>query len=338
MTRVLYVHPGREMSGFVASDFRLLAERFGATALPWTRLGDARAVRRALRGHDAVLTWFLSHHAAVCAFLARRQGKPSIAVTSSEEVTPPALLGEPPWRLKDRWATSYAFNRSDLVLTGSRCTLQEAMLLRRPRARSEVRHVPLAVDAQRFQPRGPKEGVVVSACVMSAASARRKRIGLLVEAARELPGVQVVIPGKHHDDTGRLLAARAPPNVSIPGALPDEAYLALLQRAKVYVQASIHEGFGISNAEAMACGCVPVVARTGALPEVVGDAGFYLDEPPSAKGLAEAVRRAMASDLGANARARILAHYDVRQRGEALARAVEDAVQGRLRPGLREPG
>lgn len=46
---------------------------------------------------------------------------------------------------------------------------------------------------------------------------------------------------------------------------------------------SVYEEFGIPTCEAMACGCPPVVARTGALPEIAGDAGIAVDpfDPPA---------------------------------------------------------
>ena len=44
----------------------------------------------------------------------------------------------------------------------------------------------------------------------------------------------------------------------------------------MYCQLSITESFGVTLLEAMACGCVPVVARRDALPELAGDAGFQV--------------------------------------------------------------
>lgn len=46
---------------------------------------------------------------------------------------------------------------------------------------------------------------------------------------------------------------------------------------------SVYEEFGIPVCEAMACGCPPVIANTGALPEIAGDAGIAVDpfDPPS---------------------------------------------------------
>jgi len=40
---------------------------------------------------------------------------------------------------------------------------------------------------------------------------------------------------------------------------------------------SVYEEFGIPTCEAMACGCPPVVSKTGALPEIAADAGLIVD-------------------------------------------------------------
>jgi glycosyltransferase involved in cell wall biosynthesis len=98
----------------------------------------------------------------------------------------------------------------------------------------------------------------------------------------------------------------------------------------VYVQASRHEGFGLSLAEAMLAGCVPVVTDVGALPEVVGDVGVTIAEPSPAL-IAEGVERALrlGAAEGARARARVLEAFPLEPRAAGLRREVEAAAAGR---------
>lgn len=56
----------------------------------------------------------------------------------------------------------------------------------------------------------------------------------------------------------------------------DEALRALYRRAALYVTAALHEGFGFTPLEAMACGCPVAAVAAGALPEMLGDAYLAL--------------------------------------------------------------
>ena len=83
-----------------------------------------------------------------------------------------------------------------------------------------------------------------------------------------------------------------PPPTSGSRAGSQEELEASYRRAAVYVQASLHEGFGLAVAEAMLAGCVPVVMNVTAMPEVVGDAGVLI-ESQRAEDVAAGVRRAL---------------------------------------------
>jgi glycosyltransferase involved in cell wall biosynthesis len=70
--------------------------------------------------------------------------------------------------------------------------------------------------------------------------------------------------------------------------VPQEELPGLYAAATALLYPSLYEGFGLPPLEAMACGCPVVVSNTSSLPEVCGDAAYYVD-PHDAKAIAEGV-------------------------------------------------
>jgi glycosyltransferase involved in cell wall biosynthesis len=146
----------------------------------------------------------------------------------------------------------------------------------------------------------------------------QKGLRTMIESARSIPEAQFVLIGETSRDAAVAEARRtAPPNVRFHDKFTfGLELLQFYQRATVYVQASAHEGFGIANTEAMSCECIPVVTNTTALPEIVGDAGFFAPFGDVAA-TAEAIKRALKSpELGEKARARIIENFtpDIHER------------------------
>ncbi len=87
------------------------------------------------------------------------------------------------------------------------------------------------------------------------------------------------------------------------------------------------EPFGVVALEAMACGCVPVVARAGGLPEAVGDAGIIFE-----KGNARALADCLLADESRleHLRQRAPAHLEG-HRAVVIAGEYLDVLEGAVR-------
>jgi glycosyltransferase involved in cell wall biosynthesis len=70
---------------------------------------------------------------------------------------------------------------------------------------------------------------------------------------------------------------------------------ALYAGAKAFIFPSLYEGFGFPTLEAMACGCPVVVSNVASLPEVCGDAAYYID-PHNIESIAEGIYRVLTDE------------------------------------------
>lgn len=127
-----------------------------------------------------------------------------------------------------------------------------------------------------------------------------KNIPSLIEAAQKI-NVTLVIVGKQaaskevdkNHPWNRDLAkvqkiAQKDERIKTLGYVPDEDLIKLYNLASVYCQPSHYEGFGLPVLEAMACGCPVVVSDRGGLPEIVQDAGIYVD-PADTRSIADGI-------------------------------------------------
>ncbi|MHB9112513.1 MAG: glycosyltransferase family 4 protein [Thermoleophilia bacterium] len=80
--------------------------------------------------------------------------------------------------------------------------------------------------------------------------------------------------------------------VHITGYVREQYLPALYRQAAAFVYPSLYEGFGLPPLEAMSSGTPVIVSRSSSLPEVVGDAGLYVD-PLNADEMARAMEAAV---------------------------------------------
>ncbi len=128
---------------------------------------------------------------------------------------------------------------------------------------------------------------------------------LLTSRSSHPSQLAVVGPGGWQTEglEARVTALGIRDRVILTGRVPEQALIELLQDARALVFPSLTEGFGLPVLEAMACGTAVITSRTGALPEVAGDAALLVD-PLDVGDIATAMERlltdaSLARELGA---------------------------------------
>ncbi|GAB4527441.1 MAG: hypothetical protein Kow0063_02700 [Anaerolineae bacterium] len=327
--KILFVH--NVTSAFVTIDLQLLRERWDVQE--WHERGrvtNLPALIAAVRRCDLVFGWFASWHTFWPITLARLMRKPSVLVIGGYDVAniPDIGYGHQSGGLK-QWVSRWIIHRAKKLITISLYSQQE--IDRNIGSISQRTQVIYLGFSDPFEScalfEQERSNTAITIGHVAHTNLARKGHEAFVRAAAFLPQTNFVLIGDWRDDSIDYLRRIAPDNVSFTGWLTREQINDYLQSASVYVQASRHEGFGMAVAEAMLAGCIPVVTRAGALPEVVGDTGIYInsDDP---KEIAFGVEQALKSGRQARqkARERILIQFPLERRRQGLHKIVEELL------------
>ena len=334
MTRVLYA-VSRE-STFTEIDREALSERFEVVDYNQPGLLPRPAeLWRKVRDSDVVFAWFATWHTLAALIFARLLGRPSVVVTGGFDTANVPEIGYGAQRGGPRrWMARWIARHATRLVTNSDYLVGEIEEnLGIPPDEVQVVHHGLRDRFAGVDVTSERDPSALTVGIVYRLNNERKGHRPFVLAARELPGVEFTLAGDWLDDAVEGLRAEAPENVEFTGYLSDPELDDLFRRSAVYVQASRHEGFGLSLAEAMLAGAVPVVTPAGALPEVVGDVGVTIAEAtPDA--IAAGVRRALelGREEGARARERVLGHFTYEARRDGICAAVEAALRDAGKP------
>ena len=166
------------------------------------------------------------------------------------------------------------------VMTGSESS--KADILRDFKVAAEkVKVIPLGVDTRLFHPRNsprvPGKIVAVASAdspVKGVATLLRAFAKLAVERNVSLTLVSKLVPD---GPTERLLGELSlTGKVQFVSGISDEELAQLVASAEIAVVPSLYEGFSLPAIEHLASGTPLVASRTGALPEVTGDAALLV--------------------------------------------------------------
>jgi glycosyltransferase involved in cell wall biosynthesis len=315
------------MASFIRKDLEILKERHQVKVVRYSSLFDAYTIWKGAWWCDLTFSWFASIHSLFSVLFSKVLTKKSIVVAGGYDVACVPEIGYGLfcvwWK---KWLPLFVFRFADLILSVSRSNRIETL----KNAGVDSHKVRLVYNS--FDPESchrpsdqEKEQVVLSAGNVSTTTLTKKGLELFVRSSRSLPEVEFILVGRWMDDSIDYLRTIASSNMKFIGEVDQERLFGIMSKAKVYAQVSRHESFGCALAEAMLCECIPVVSRFAALPEVVGDCGFYLTDADPEE-LAVLIRKALESDpeLGRRARERIANLFPLEKRKKAVLKIVEE--------------
>lgn len=97
-------------------------------------------------------------------------------------------------------------------------------------------------------------------------------------AAKNNPQYKFVITGTDsYSSTRNELSLDTPTNVIFTGYISDEEIKTLYKKCVALIQPSLYEGFGLPPLEVLSLGGKAIVSNTSCLPEIYGNAVYYID-------------------------------------------------------------
>ncbi|MBS1903788.1 MAG: glycosyltransferase [Bacteroidetes bacterium] len=326
---------GPAQSRFVQNDIEILSRRHTL------RLVDANVGRgssaamnllkmeweiiRKIFGSQALFFWFADYYSLIPTIVARLLGKKVYVVAGGFDVTyiPEVKSGA---RVRPlRWflvRNTHRFATRVFPVSNYAQHLLDT---------NSVHHGPSeviynAVDTKRF-PFSDRERQPIAITVTQldiVLDYLLKGIDVFIKTAAAMPDVRFELVGIRGE---ALIHARNEAaglsNITITeGPVKYETLLEYYHTASTYCQLSMDETFGVATAEAMSCGCIPVVSEVPSLREVTGETGYVVDRT-DIQAVAAAIRRSFEATSDDRRRAsEYVKQFDIDRRAEALLEAM----------------
>lgn len=323
--KVLMLHTG--YNRFVTKDIDILKEMYDVRDIEISSFHDIvlefPKIARDMVWCDIVFSWFATYHALIATVLNILLNKKSVVVAGGYDVSNEKYPGKP-IPMPRRLFVGFVLNRADVILAVSKYIYNDAKRYLDKKNLGKLKLAYHGFDPGMFSPKGKKEEIIITVGIENNKLWRKGTVDF-ARASALLTKHDFYLIGKCTERTRRYIKSVSSANLKIVGFVSGKELVEYMGRAKVYVQASSHEGFGLSLAEAMLCECVPVVTKKAAIPEVVGDAGYYA-EYNNPKDIAEKIKMALKSGKGKPARERIKRLFPIENRKKEIWKAIDSLI------------
>lgn len=323
--KILFVY--QKETSFINKDYELLAAIYETKKLSAQTLLFPFLLVKEIFSTHLIYIWFAKLHALLTVIIAKLFHKPVIVVAGGDDVAsfPELKYGmySYPWK---SWCPSLVLRLCSKVLAVSQFNKEE--IIRNAKiAEKKISLIPHGFDSKFFNINGRKDKkCVLTVARITSETIRIKALLEIVKAAYLLSDYKFILIGEADPNMRDYLIKIKPPNFQIQGYLTAEMLRKFYQHAYIYLQPSHYESFCCAVAEAMLCGCIPLVSKKGALPEVVGESAYLL-ENSSGEEIKDKIRYLNSLSFKPDGyRNRIKTMFSLEKRKKEIFKIVEELV------------
>ena len=317
---------GYSSSSFILNDFEILKKHFivdfnesperKSGIISWLKF-IFRTIKK-VKKSNITFCWFASWYSAIVVFFSKIFRKKSIVVIGGYDVAyAPEIKYGAFTNLKEKIPAKYVLRKADLLLPVSEFTKNEILKKVKPKNFKVVNNG-IITESKHVE----KEKIIITIGQVTNKNIKLKGLDTFAKVASHFPDYKFVIIGKKENSIENELK-KINKNIIFTGLIPHKDVLKWLNRSVVYCQLSYIESFGLGVAEAMSCGCIPVVTDRGGLLEVVGDIGFivpYGDENSTVSAIKKALK--VPDNFSKNAREEIVKKFSLKIREKKLVKII----------------
>jgi glycosyltransferase involved in cell wall biosynthesis len=305
-------------SSFVKSDIRILVKHFQVTIpdlinIKRNKSGMFKIIYKVILGviqHDLVFCWFADFPTYIAVKVAKLLGKKVFIVVGGYEVSNlPGYGGLTDPKRAER--IRYILRNATKIITVSDFSKVEIDTLN-----LGIAPLKISIGVEPEKNIAKKSKLILTSGTANKDLYQIKGLDVFAKATIGFPDYTVKIIGFYDEEIKQKLL-KINPKMQFTGKLTHQDCLEMISSARVYCQLSQRESFGLAILEAMNLGCIPIISKAGAMPEIVGNLGFTCEygDVGSTK---QAIREAISSDSQEAIRSRMKEYFSNEMREEKL--------------------
>jgi glycosyltransferase involved in cell wall biosynthesis len=299
--RITFVGPAQ--SRFVQNDITILSARHELHVIDSNMgRGSSAALNliklhfkiiESLLGSDALFFWFADYYTYIPTVIARLAGKKVFVIAGGFDVAYIPEVKSGARTRRGRWyMVRNTFRKASHIFPVSNYALKMLSESVPDHAPATVVYNTVDTSAFPFSDAPRKRMALTVTQLDTVLDYRLKGIDVFIAAARAMPDAEFYLVGLRGPALPHAEAdAKGLSNVHIVGGpIGREQLLEYYHNASAYCQLSMDESFGVATAEAMSCGCIPIVSQVPSLEEVTGGTGYIVSRN-DLNDIAQAIRK-----------------------------------------------